>query len=308
MKKIIVPTRLLSRRGFSTALAVGILLLAYSTVEAVSPSPTVVEEKEATASAEAESGAEATKSAALEKLEQKKPSITEPTEEVLSPLEKALKEQEVRPLSLDNFLRHAIRNAVDFGVPANTIILLLLLPLVAALIAAARHFVGIAGFGIFTPAMIAVAFLATGITSGLAIFLVTLLMAIVGKMVLKKFKVHYLPRMAILLWFICLGIFCFIFAFPEVSIFPILFMILLVENFIEVQAGRSMREAVGMTVETLMIALGCYFLMNWRGLQRFVLLNPEMAVFGVLVFNVMVGKYAGFRLLEYQRFKAAARK
>lgn len=235
----------------------------------------------------------------------KKPDLTEPVEEVVGPLEKLLREQEVGNLGVNNFLKHFIRRIIYFGVPPNTIVLLLLLPLIAALIAAARHFLGIAGFGIFTPAMISVAFLATGITPGLFIFLVTLLMATLSRMALKKIKVHYLPRMAILLWAICLGLFFVIFNFPKVSIFPILFMVLLVENFIEVQIGRSGREAIALTVETLLIALACYFLLNWSFLQAFVLLNPEASVIGVLAFNLLVGRYTGFRFLEYHRFRSA---
>ena len=247
---------------------------------------------------------EATKAAEQPTPAVKKPSLTEPVEEVVEPLEKLLREQVIGPLNLGNFLKRAIRQAVSSGVPSNTIVLLFLFPLIAALIAAARHFFGIAGFGIFTPAMISVAFLATGITPGLFIFLVTLLMATLARMVLKRFRVHYLPRMALLLWSICLGIFFVIFAFPKVSIFPILLMILLVENFIEVQVGRSGREAVALTAETLVIALACYFLLNWRFLQGFVLLNPELVVFSTLLFNVFAGRYTGLRLLEYQRFKA----
>jgi len=272
-------------------------LLTAGSVLALTPRVTL----EATVSAEATASAEPT-------ILPKKLPLTEPIEEVIGPLEKLLQEQKLGPLSFNNFFKHAIRRAIFSGVPANTIVLLLLLPLLAALIAAARHFIGIAGFGIFTPAMISVAFLATGITSGIVIFLVTLLVASFARVVLKKFKVHYLPRMAILLWFICLGIFFMTFAFPGASIFPILFMILLVENFIEVQTGRSMREAVGMTAETLLIALSGYFLMNWRLLQAFVLLNPEVSVFGVFLFNLIVGRYTGFRLLEYYRFKAVSRR
>jgi hypothetical protein len=258
--------------------------------------PTVVSEAE-----------EATSSAEVTPIP-KKPALTEPIEEVVGPLEMLLKEQKVRPLSVDNFLKHAVRRAVSVGVPPNTIVLIFLFPLIAALIAAARHYLGIAGFGIFTPAMISVAFLATGIVSGLIIFLVTLLMATVARLFLKKFKVHYLPRMAILLWFICLGIFVVIFAFPTVSIFPILFMILLVENFIEVQTGRSMREAIGLTAETLLIAVACYALLNWKFLQSFALLNPEILVVGVFLFNLIVGRYTGFRIFEYQRFKPAMKR
>ncbi len=238
----------------------------------------------------------------------KKPALTEPIEEVIGPLERLLREQKIGSLGLTNFFKHAIREAVAVSVPVNTIVLLLLFPLIAALIAAARHFLGVGGFGIFTPVMVSVAFLATGVIPGLTLFLVILLMATIARIGLKKIKVHYLPRMAILLWFICIGSFLAILKFPSVSIFPILFMILLVENFIEVQIGRSMREALGMTAETLLIALACYFLMSWKFLQAFVLLNPEIAVFGVLLFNIFVGRYTGFRLLEKHRLKAVMRR
>jgi len=249
----------------------------------------------------------ATPSAALAPAVEKA-ALTEPVEAVVKPLEKLLKEQSLGSFSWHNFFKYAIRQAVSAGVPANTIVLLLLLPLLAALIAAARHFLGIAGFGIFTPAMISVTFLATGISSGIILFLVALLMAAFSRMMLKKLKVHYLPRMAILLWFICLGIFVVIFIFPRGEFIVAVYFFITLKCFIEVQTGRSMREAVGMTIETLIIALGGYFLMNWKFLQGFVLLNPEISVLGVLLFNILVGKYTGFRFLEYRRFRAIMKK
>ena len=90
----------------------------------------------------------------------------------------------------------------------------------------------------------------------------------------------------------------------DISIFPILIVILLVENFIEVLIGKSRREAWQMTWQTLLVAILGYFLLNWQFLQFLVLLNPEMVLFLVLLVNISIGRYSGLRLLEYRRFRS----
>lgn len=244
--------------------------------------------------------------------EEKVEKITEPTEEVKGRLTLLLENQELGRLNLGNFLKHAIRKAVAQGVPANTIVLIFLLPLVATLITVVRYIFGISGFGIFTPVMISVAFIATGLTQGLVLFLVVVTIAILARTLLRKIRVHFLPRMSLLLWFVCLGVFVLLFLGPEIgfddvadiSIFPILIMILLAENFIEVLIGKSSKEALKMTGQTLIAAILGFWLLNWRTLQEFVLLNPEIVLLSLLIINLVVGRYPGLRWLEYRRFRA----
>jgi len=81
-------------------------------------------------------------------------------------------------------------------------------------------------------------------------------------------------------------------------------LILLAENFISIHIGMSMKQAVKMTFETLVIALFCSLFLQLEFLQKFVLLYPEIMVIGVAVFDIFVGKYAGLRLLEYKKFKS----
>ena len=271
-------------------------------------------EEEATLSAE-----ETTPSAALiseEKPEEEKPDLTQPAKKETR-LEILLKSQELEPLSPLNFLRHAIKETVNQGVPPNTIVLILMFPLVASLVAAARHFVGVKGFGIFTPAVISVAFLATGIVLGIFLFVFILVAATVFRFITRelKLRVQYLPRMALLLWFVSLAILGLIIASPLVEyealmnlgIFPILLLILLAETFIDVQITRSFSQAVSMTIETLILATISFYLMNWESLQDFVLLNPEIFVLLVMALNIFVGKYSGLRLLEVWRFRKLLR-
>ena len=274
-------------------------------------SPSVLSLTASSAAEATMAASEATPSSIVQKIVEKKEDITEPSSPFKGKLERYLIEKKIGPLGLTNFLQHLIRQAVSQGVPANTIVLVLLLPLVAALIASARHIIGLRGFGIFTPAMISVAFLATGIVAGLLLFGTILIMATFSRMILRKLRLQYLPRMALLLWFICLGVLAIIFLSPFISqpnltavtIFPILIMVLLAENFIEVQSGGNMREAIRVTTETLIMALVCYFVMSLEDLQKFVLLKPELTVFGVGIYNLFVGKYVGLRLMEYWRFR-----
>jgi hypothetical protein len=242
--------------------------------------------------------------------------LTEP-QASLSELEKALAEQQLNSLGITNFIKHAVHRAVEAGVPVNTIVLILLLPILIAVIAALRHLVGIHGFGIFTPTMISVALYATGIIPGLFLFFAILSVTSFGRFILKKIKIkiHYLPRMALLFWFISLTVLLTILLAPiigwneimVVSIFPILILILLSEAFIDVQKGRSLREAIRITVETLFLALFCFSLMQLQTLQKFVLLNPEIVIIGVPIFNIIIGRYTGLRLLELFRFRRVLR-
>src|SRR3989339_1736159 len=106
----------------------------------------------------------------VEKKQEEKTDLTQPTVEVKSKLERVLEENPVGELSWHNFMRYGVTRAVKNGVPVNTVVLILLFPLVVALVAAARHLVGIRGAGILTPALLAVAFLATGIWAGVVLF------------------------------------------------------------------------------------------------------------------------------------------
>ena len=270
------------------------------------PSPTL----EATASAVATESAETATPAAVV-VPKNNDDLTQPTGEVKGRLESYLDQQEIGKLSPLNFIQHAIRAAVKRGVPANTIVILLLFPLVAAIVATARHMIGLRGFGIYIPAVLSVAFVATGVVSGIILFMVILGIGTYGMKLIRKLKMQYLPRMALLLWLVSLAVLGTLFAAPflgmsglaTINIFPILILILLAENFTEVQMGKSKNEANELMIETLILALVSAMVLSLDIVQRFALLNPELLTVGVLIVNIVVGKYVGLRLNEYIKFK-----
>ena len=276
----------------------------------------IVEETPRLDSGQATESAEATSSGTIKLEEAKKEDITERESPVKSKLEGYLSEKDPGPLSWKNFLQWGIRQAVDQGVSPNTIVLVLLFPLVAGLIAAARHLFGLTGFGIFVPAMLSVAMVATGVRVGLILFTIILAVATLARGVTKKLKMQYLPRMALLMWFVSVGVLAVLLGavniqqgeLSAVSIFPILILMLLAENFIEVQVGKSRREATRVTLQTLLMAVVAALVMRVDLVQKWVLLNPELVLLLVVVFDVYVGKYVGLRFLENLKFKSIVKK
>jgi len=242
-----------------------------------------------------------------------KPDLTVATEETIGPLEALLAEQKLGPVWPANPIKYAIRGAVGAGVSTNTIVLLLLLPVIAAGIAAARHLIGLRAFGIFLPAALSVVFVATGPIVGIGLFLIIVAISTSVRMILRKAKIRlqYLPRMALLLFFVVMGVLAVLFAAPiikradlaNVSIFPVLILVLLAEDFARIQLGKSAKVAINLTTETLILSLVSYIFLTLTSLQEFALLNPEILLLSVVIFDFLLGKYVGLRFIELWRFR-----
>lgn len=214
-----------------------------------------------------------------------------------------------------NGLKVLINMAMSRGVASNTIVLLLLLPLIATLISVLHYMGGLSGYGIFMPTMIAIAFIATGIFGGLVLFAMILGISVLSSLLLRKLKIHFWPARAISLLFISLGTFLLmmlssfvkIIDIRQISIFPILFMILLTEEFTRTQMVKSKNEAKKLTIGTVILAITGAIMMNFNWLQGVVLEYPELVVILVLAINLLVGNYTGMRLSEIKRFKGGIR-
>lgn len=239
--------------------------------------------------------------------------ITQKSTESLGPLETLLENQKIGPVWPFNPVKYAIRGAVSAGVPANTIVLLLLLPIVTFVIAFSRNVVGIRGFGIFLPAALSVVFVATGPVVGIGLFLVIAAITTVVRVILRRLKVRlqYLPRMSLILWAVVVGVLGVLFLAPvldfpalsNVSIFAVLILILLAEEFSRVQLGKSAKTAVNLTFETLILSLISYGVLILAPIREFVLLNPEISLIATGFADLVLGKYTGLRVMEYYRFR-----
>ena len=246
-----------------------------------------------------------------------RPDLTQKTETVVEPLRKILDSQKIGNVFPGNFIKFAIRRSVDAGVPVNTIVLILLLPLIAAVIAAIRQLIGLRGFGIFLPAALSVVFVATGPVVGILLFLIIVFVSTATRMILRKVKIklQYLPRMALIFWAVSVGVLGVLFTTPifhfpgltNVSIFAVLILALLTEDFIRIQLGKSVKTAIRLTSETIIVSVISYLFLTYSPLQEFTLLRPELYLLLVFALDLILGRYTGLRVMELWRFRKLIR-
>lgn len=247
----------------------------------------------------------------VEQKPEPKSDVTQPTSEVKSKLARFIESNPAGELSWNNFLRYSIERAVGHGVPANTLVLIMLFPLAVTLVAVSRHLLGIRGTGILTPALLSVAFLATGVWAGVALFGIILAVTMVSRSLLSSFRLQYLPRVALLLWFVSAGVLGAMVVAGElglsnltsIGIFPILILMLLAETFIDLQSGRSASDARALILQTFLLAIVTSLILGWEVVQRAVIMWPEIIFFGLAAIDVFMGKYTGLRLTEYLLFR-----
>ncbi len=210
-----------------------------------------------------------------------------------------------------NFLKVAIRKAIASGVSVNTVVLLFLFPLVASLVAFSRQVVGLSGFGMITPSLLAMAFLSTGGLVGILMLTFVVGVAMLGRVLMKKIRLPYLPKLAVLLWVVSMSVLALIIgssytglqSFLAIGIFPIILFMSVAETFIEAQITRNFSTSLTMLLETVVVAFVSYKLMSAHFVQSIALLNPEMMMIFVLILNMLIGRYKGLRLLEMWRFR-----
>lgn len=248
--------------------------------------------------------------------EKKDQDITEVTSTKNDMLASYLLEKPLDHPNWYNTLQLAIRKAVNRGIPSNILVLLLLFPLVATIIAFSRHIIGLRGFGIYTPAVLSVVFVSTGIPLGLTVFLLIVVSSILLHKLFKRFNIAHLPKTALTLWGVCAIIIAFLIimayfkiqAFYALTIFPLLILVSLSENFTSTQLMSSTREAFALTLETLILAICATFIIGNENIQKFTILNPELVLLFSLVANILIGRYTGLRLIELIRFKNLIKK
>lgn len=244
---------------------------------------------------------------------EERPDLTQKTENIAEPLKKILDSQKLGAVFPKNFIKYAIRNSVNAGVPINTIVLILLLPLIAMVIAATRQLVGLRGFGIFLPASLSVVFVATGPIVGILLFLIIVFVSTATRMILRKLKIklQYLPRMSLILWAVSIGVLGVLFLTPvirypgltNVSIFAVLILALLTEDFIRIQLGKSVKTAIRLTTETIILSVISYLFLTYKPVQEYALLHPETYLLVIFIADLILGRYTGLRVMELWRFR-----
>jgi hypothetical protein len=213
-------------------------------------------------------------------------------------------------LTYANFSPYAIRYAIMAGVPTNTVVLILLLPLLATIVVAFRYIVGLSGIGLLVPIALSITLLGTDITPGFIMLAAIIIASLVSRLLLRRFPIMQMPKVALsmlmvsffLLIALTISSIYGIIDVRSLSIFPILLFILLSDRIVSLFLERDFVETVQTTIITLFLAVLGFLLLTWEQLRIFTLIYPE-AILLLIPINIMIGRYFGLRMTEYIKFQ-----
>jgi transglutaminase-like putative cysteine protease len=199
--------------------------------------------------------------------------------------------------------------AVQSQVSLPALSMILVLPLIAFFLVVLRNVIGLETFGTFSPMLLALAFLTTGLVWGLVVFAIIVGLGTGLRLMLQRLRLHLVSRVAILIAVVAvsmvgltvLGATLGIGSLLHVSIFPMVIMANTIENFTNTQLERGTTEALRLTMNTLVVATISYLGIENTGLKPLVLAFPEILAV-VLILELLLGRWRGLRLLEYVRF------
>jgi len=219
---------------------------------------------------------------------------------------------------------------IDFitsqNVPVETVTILLLFPIIATLVVVLRQVIGMQAFGIYTPTIITIAFIAIArdniysLRYAIATYAVVIVVGMLMRYALSKLRLLYLPRVAITITVVTLSVLGLLtlggmmskIGFANTELFALLIIITLVEKFVSVQIEKGSRAAIILALETLIIALIGFALLSsstsiGQDVTSFILRNPYTILL-LIPFHIFLGRWTGLRAAEYLRFRDILKK
>lgn len=213
-----------------------------------------------------------------------------------------------------NIMEYTIQYAIRTGVPANIIILILLLPFIATLFVFSRQIIGIPTLEMLVPIALSAALVATGLFVGAYLLITILFASIAAQIILKKIRIMQLPKMALSMFLISVFVLMSLivaaslrlFDVSTISFLPVILLILLSDKIVSLQLMRGARPAIVITLFTLLLGGIGYLIFVYQPIRFTILLYPELILL-LIPINIIIGRYFGLRLTEYHRFASFRR-
>ncbi|QDH33169.1 7TM domain-containing protein [Porphyrobacter sp. YT40] len=186
--------------------------------------------------------------------------------------------------------------------PSN---LLMVLPLGAFLVVLARSFIGLKAFGLFTPMLIALAFLQIGPVMGPVVLCSSVLVGMIVTPTLLKLRMTRVGFLGVLISLIVLVLVALQLIFDtqlQVDAFPVIVCALCVERWWKQWGKDGAKPAAKMAFNTFILAVVIEFVMVSDFAMALIEWSPLLmpAVTGIAI--AILGRYRGLRLSEIHRF------
>ena len=155
---------------------------------------------------------------------------------------------ETSKIGIWNSISYLVNFMISNGIPSNTIVLLLMLPVIVTIISFLKQVVGVTTFGMYTPSIITLSFLALGLKFGLIILIVISLTGMGLRDGPWNGSIYYTSRV----WrsfcafprssscsMLGRGTFLGLSQIATLAVFPMLIMTTLSEKFVSTKSARA---------------------------------------------------------------------
>lgn len=187
--------------------------------------------------------------------------------------------------------------------------LLILLPLGALLTAFCRNFLGIRGYGTFTPTLLALAAVYADWIAALVLLIIVIALGLSGRSTMPD-KLSRTPRLAIMFTIVVMSMLLGVSLMEyfkitpggHVLLLPIVILTSLIDRFYSTADNDGIHIAIRRLAWTIVISILCYPIIKLESLGAFLLTYPETH-FITLSLILMISTYKGKQLSEHSYFR-----
>ncbi len=188
---------------------------------------------------------------------------------------------------------------------------LVLVPIGALIIALLHQVIGIPTFGTFTPILIALSFRETGLMVGIPLFILVVALGLLIRAGLNYLQLLIVPRLASILTatVLIMGALAVIMEHfninlgLSISLFPIVILAMTIERAAVMWEEEGAKNVIISGLGSVFVATIGYFCTINDYVQHIAFAFPELLLM-VLAVNILLGRYNGYKLTEYLRFRA----
>ena len=204
-------------------------------------------------------------------------------------------------------------NISVYNLPIETQLImsmLLLIPVGAVVCVFLKQMVGIPTYGTFMPVLIAISFRETELLWGIIFFSSIIAIGMLFRSLFDNMRLLVVPRLTAVLTIVVGIIFVLSFSLNRfgysasgLSLFPLIILTMLIERMSITWEEQGAKESMTLALNSMLVAVLCYFVISNTYIEHLFIGFPEL-LFVILSFSLALGRYTGFKLTEYFRFKA----
>jgi len=197
------------------------------------------------------------------------------------------------------------------NIPRELIELIIFIPIIATIVSIGRYLLGLKTLSIYAPIILAIGIKLTGLKYGLIITTFVIIVSIIGHELLKKIRMHYITRVAtnyiILASFIIVTLLLLsilpinINIIKDINPIGLILIATLSDSFIKMYVKKNLIASIRSLLETTVIAITGWYIISSASITNW-LINNIWVVAVLILINLLLGQYTGFRLKEVFRF------